>query len=56
MDLNYLYHRRGKSLLMAAAAACRESREAHLALAHGYVQRIAEFRRARMGSAAAAVG
>jgi hypothetical protein len=44
MDLNYLYHRRGKSLLMAARASCERSRNAHLALARGYVARIAEAR------------
>ena len=44
MDLNYLYHRRGKSLMMAARATCDPSRDAHLALAHGYVAKIAEFR------------
>ena len=47
MDLNYLYHRRGKSLLMAARASCERSRTAHLDLARGYVARIGEFRRAR---------
>ena len=47
MDLNYLYHRRGKSLLMAAQAASDEARNAHLALARGYVERIAEMRLAR---------
>ena len=45
MDLNYLYHRRGKSLLMAAQASCERSRNAHLGLARGYVARIAELRR-----------
>ena len=44
MDLNYLYHRRGKSLMMAAGATCEPSRAAHLALAHGYVAKIAELR------------
>ena len=47
MDLNYLYHRRGKSLLMAASASCERSRNAHLELARGYVARIADFRRER---------
>ena len=47
MDLNYLYQRRGKSLLMAAQASCEESRNAHLALARGYVERIAETRLAQ---------
>jgi hypothetical protein len=46
MDLNYLYDRRGKSLLMAANAACERSRAAHLTLARGYVARIDELRRA----------
>ncbi len=44
MDLNYLYHRRGQSLMMAALARCEPSRAAHLALAHGYVAKIAELR------------
>ena len=51
MDLNYLYHHRGKSLLMAAQAACEKSRNAHLELARGYVARIAELRRERTGEA-----
>ena len=45
MDLNYLYHRRGKSLMMAASAACEPSRNAHLALARAYVAKIANLRR-----------
>jgi len=52
MDLNYLYHRRGKSLLMAAEASCEKSRKAHLDLARGYVSRIAELRSARLEEAA----
>ena len=40
MDLNYLYHRRGKSLMMAANASCEAARDAHLALARGYIERI----------------
>jgi hypothetical protein len=52
MDLNYLYHRRGKSLLMAAQASCEQSRDAHLDLARGYVARIAELRRAHAGEPA----
>lgn len=52
MDLNYLYHRRGKSLLMAARASCERSRSAHLGLAHLYVERIADLRRARRTEAA----
>ena len=46
MDLNYLYHRRGTSLMMAARAACEPSRAAHLNLSLGYVARIEELRRA----------
>jgi len=44
MDLNYLYHHRGKSLLMAANASCEPSRVAYLDLARGYVARIDELR------------
>lgn len=44
MDLNYLYKRRGVSLVMAAMASCEKSRAAHLGLAQGYVERIAELR------------
>ena len=40
MDLNYLYHRHGKSLLMAEQASCTQSREAHRELAAGYAARI----------------
>jgi len=40
MDLNYLYHRRGKSLMMASNASCEAARDAHLALARGYIERI----------------
>ena len=47
MDLNYLYHRRGESLMMAALAKCEPSRAAHLALAHGYVAKIVEWRAAQ---------
>ena len=51
MDLNYLYHRRGKSLMMAAQARCERSRDAHLALSLAYVARIDELRRvARNGA------
>jgi hypothetical protein len=52
MDLNYLYHRRGQSLFMAARASCERSRNAHLELARGYVARIAELRLQRMDMAA----
>lgn len=44
MDLNYLYHRRGQSLMMAARASCEEARNAHLALSLGYVARIEALR------------
>jgi len=50
MDLNYLYHRRGQSLMMAAHAACEPSRAAHLNLALGYVARIEELRRAHQAA------
>ena len=46
MDLNYLYHRRGQSLMMACNATCEPSRTAHLALASGYVARIQQLRNA----------
>lgn len=52
MDLNYLYHRRGKSLLMAAEASCAKSRTAHLELAGAYLARIAKARNARVEVAA----
>ena len=41
MDLNYLYHRHGVSLIMAANAACRRSGEVHRSLAAAYASRIA---------------
>jgi hypothetical protein len=47
MDLNYLYHRRGKSLMMAAQARCERSRDAHIAMSLGYVAQIAELRSLR---------
>ncbi|WP_176473063.1 hypothetical protein [Sphingomonas lenta] len=40
MDLNYLYHRHGVSLMRADAAACDGARVAHLGLAKGYALRI----------------
>ena len=46
MDLNYLYHRRGKSLMMAAQARCERSRDAHIALSLAYVERIDALRNA----------
>jgi hypothetical protein len=44
MDLNYLYHRRGQSLMMAARAACEPSRQAHIELSSGYVGKIEQLR------------
>ena len=41
MDLNYLYHRHGISLMMAERAACSRSRVAHRSLAAAYAERIA---------------
>lgn len=41
MDLNYLFHRHGVSLIMAARASCDRSRAAHLSLAAAYAERIA---------------
>jgi hypothetical protein len=46
MDLNYLYHRRGQSLMMACNASCEPSRTAHLGLARGYVAQIHHLREA----------
>ena len=48
MDLNYLYERRQVSLVMAERATCDEARAAHLALARGYAERIAQARRERL--------
>jgi hypothetical protein len=42
MDLNYLYHRHGVSLLMAEHAASAQSRDAHRSLAQGYAARITD--------------
>lgn len=53
MDLNYLYHRRGQSLMMAAHAACQPSRNAHLALADAYVAKITALRSTQRLEAAA---
>ena len=41
MDLNYLYHRHGVSLLMADQASCERSRIAHRELASAYAGQIA---------------
>jgi len=46
MDLNYLYHRHGVSLMLASRAACTESRTAHSGLAAGYAARISDLSRA----------
>ena len=45
MDLNYLYHRHGLSLLMAENAACERSEAAHRFMADAYAERIAEAQR-----------
>ena len=41
MDLNYLFHRHGQSLLMAQHAQCQQARAAHRGLAAGYAAEIA---------------
>lgn len=40
MDLNYLYHRHGTSLLLADHASCANSRDSHLELAAAYAAKI----------------
>jgi len=51
MDLNYLYHRHGVSLIMAAHAECQNSRAVHQALAAAYASRISDtLRNNRRGS------
>jgi hypothetical protein len=52
MDLNYLYHRRGESLVMAERASSAEARTAHLGLAAGYADSIARARREQRNAAA----
>jgi hypothetical protein len=52
MDLNYLYHRHGISLMMAEQAACKRSRNAHRSFATAYADEIAD-RVRRAWSAAA---
>ena len=52
MDLNYLYHRHGVSLLMADRAVCEPSRSAHRTLAGAYAGRIAAALRQAHGVAA----
>lgn len=46
VDLNYLYHRHGISLLLADQAQCAASRSAHLELAAGYAVKISDAIRA----------
>jgi hypothetical protein len=46
-DLNYLYHRRGESLIRAAAAADEAAQRAHATLAGLYAQRIRRLRDGR---------
>jgi hypothetical protein len=41
MELTYLDHRHGVSLVMAARASCHRSRDAHRSLAAAYAERIA---------------
>jgi hypothetical protein len=41
VDLNYLYHRHGVSLIMAERAGCDRSRHVHRSLAAAYAKRIA---------------
>lgn len=45
MDLNYLYHRRGVSMLRAQHADCAPSQRAHQSMASRYAARIADLRR-----------
>jgi len=45
LDLNYLYHRQGVSLMMAEHASCDRSRDAHHSLAIAYAARIERARR-----------
>jgi len=52
LDLNYLFHRRGVSLMLADRAVCLASRDAHLGLAGRYAARIAEAVRPRRAFAA----
>jgi hypothetical protein len=42
MDLNYLYHRHGISLMMAERAACAQARAAHRGFATAYAGEIAD--------------
>lgn len=54
MDLNYLYLRRGVSLVRARDAGCAASHAAHLGLYEAYGQRIAARRPALSKKAVAA--
>ena len=42
MDLNYLYHRHGISLMMAEHAVCERARDAHRNFASAYAEDIAD--------------
>lgn len=55
MDLNYLYHRHQVSLMRAEAAACLDSRGAHLGLARGYARVIQSERGRHQGEAPASL-
>lgn len=52
MGLNDLLYRHQVSLMMADAAASREARHSHLALARAYARRIADWGAPRRGDAA----
>ena len=52
MDLNYLYHRHGRSLMMAEHAACAASRRAHRSFAVAYAAQIAHALRTAQAVAA----
>ena len=51
MDLNYLYHRHGVSLMMVAQARCEAARDAHRQLAAGYPEKISAAIRANVAAA-----
>ena len=51
MDLNYLYHRHGTSLMLAEQASCAQSRSSHRQLAAGYAARIGALLRANTEAA-----
>jgi hypothetical protein len=56
MDLNYLYHRRGESLMRAQAAGSEAARVAHRTLAALYAKRIDTVRNVLSARAAAMKG